>query len=223
MTDSFPSYIQSELESFLSSEWFTEARTSTSAFDNYDLSDEEWEPVLRLSTLWDFASVRELALQMMETPAPFDQLRLARAYSVLDWIEPALSALCERKEPLSVDEARQMSIEDIVLVNTVREDIRDDALKVTSGEISRHVRAARRKAAAKVKCKAGAEAAERAAKEEEQRMAKIAAAKCKADAEPAERAADEDVRRMVGKAAKRKVDVEVVKVKHAAEEVAGQR
>ena len=124
-----------------------------------------------------------------------------------------------------------MSLEDIILVTTVREDIRDDALQVNSDEIPRRVRAARRRATAKLKRSSEAEAVERPAKEE-QHMAKTAAAKRKADAEPtkrkavaepAERAADEDVRRSVGKAAKRKVDVEVVKVKHAAEEVAGQR
>jgi hypothetical protein len=222
LTFSFPSYIQSELERFLSSEWFIEARTSTSGFDGFDQCYEHWESVLRLSTLWDFASVRLLAITMIEPPTSFDRLLLARAYSVLDWIVPALSALCERTEPLSLDEARQMSLEDIMLVTTVREDIRDDALQVDSDEIPRRVRAARRRATAKAKRKADAEAVERAGKEE-QRTAKTAAAKRKADAEPAERAADEDVRRMVGKAAKRKVDVEVVKVKHAAEGVAGQR
>ena len=215
----------------MSSELFIEARTSTSGFDCFDLCYEQWESVLRLSTLWDFASVRQLAITMIKPPTSFDQLLLARAYSVLDWIGPALSALCERKEPLSLDEARKMSLEDIILVTTVREDIRDDALQVNSDEIPRRVRAARRRATAKSKRSSEAEAVERPAKEE-QHMAKTAAAKRKADAEPtkrkavaepAERAADEDVRRLVGKAAKRKVDVEVVKVKHAAEEVAGQR
>jgi hypothetical protein len=55
---------------------------------------------------------------------------------------PALSALCEREAPLSLDEARQMDIEDVVLVTTVREDIRSRSLQVDAAEIPRRVSAA---------------------------------------------------------------------------------
>ena len=219
MTYSFPSYIQSELESFLSSEWLIEARTSTSNLGGDALCYEQWVSVLRLSTIWDFATARKTALEWIDPPTSFDKLLLGRAYSVDDWIEPALSALCKRTKPLSLNEARQMSKEDIVLVTTVREAIRYSRLKVNFDDIPRHVRAATRR----VKRKADAEAAERAAKEEEKCMAKTAAAKRKADAEPADRGADEDVRRTVGKAAKHEVDVEAAEVKCAGEGDAGQR
>lgn len=81
-------------------------------------------------------------MRSINPPTPFDQLLLARAYSVDHWILPALSALCERTVPLSLNEARQMSIEDVVLISTVREDIRFHALQVDSHEIPRCVEAA---------------------------------------------------------------------------------
>ena len=56
---------------------------------------------------------------------------------------PALSALCEREAPLSLDEARQMDVEDVVLVATVREDIRSCNLQVDVAEIPHRVEAAR--------------------------------------------------------------------------------
>lgn len=74
-------------------------------------------------------------MRSINPPTPFDQLLLARAYSVDHWILPALSALCERTVSLSLDEARQMSIEDVVLISTVREDIRHHTLQVDSHEI----------------------------------------------------------------------------------------
>ncbi len=49
---------------------------------------------------------------------------LARTYAVDQWVLPALTELCERTEPLSLTEARQMRIEDVVLVASVREDVR---------------------------------------------------------------------------------------------------
>jgi len=98
--------------------------------------------VLHLSTRWDFASIRKLALNNIQPPTPHDRLLLARTYLVNDWVVPALSELCERRAPLSLDEARQMDIEDVVLVATVREDTRNHALQVDTAEPPRHVEAA---------------------------------------------------------------------------------
>jgi hypothetical protein len=64
-----------------------------------------------------------LALESIDPPTPYDQLILARKYAVDNWILSALIALCERTAPLSLDEARGMDIEDVVLVATVREHI----------------------------------------------------------------------------------------------------
>ena len=121
---------------------FIEESASASDFEEHDLSYEQWKSVLRLSSRWGFASLRKLALKSIKPPTPFDQLLLSRAYSVDHWVLPALSALCERPVPLSLNEARQMSIEDVVLVTTVREDIRNHALQVDSDEIPHCIEAA---------------------------------------------------------------------------------
>jgi hypothetical protein len=98
--------------------------------------------MLHLSTRWGFASMRGLTLSSIEPPTPHDRLILARTYSVDDWVILALSALCEREAPLGLDEARQMDIEDVVLVTTVREVIRSRSLQVDAAEIPRRVEAA---------------------------------------------------------------------------------
>ncbi|KAH9005690.1 hypothetical protein EDB83DRAFT_753447 [Lactarius deliciosus] len=111
-------------------------------FEGHDLSYEQWRSVLNLSTRWGFASLRKLALRSITPPTSYDRLALARTYAVEDWIVPALTALCERKAPLSLDEARGMSIEDVVLVATMREDIRSTAVRpVRAAEISRLIEA----------------------------------------------------------------------------------
>lgn len=104
-------------------------------FEEHGLSYEQWKSVLSLSTRWGFASLRRLALKSIDPPTPFDQLLLSRAYSVDDWVSPALTALCERTVPLSLSEARQMTVEDVVLITTVREGIRPHALQVDPDEI----------------------------------------------------------------------------------------
>jgi hypothetical protein len=110
-------------------------------FEGNDFSYDGWKSVLHLSTRWGFASIRRLALGSIKPPTAHDRLLLARTYSVDDWVIPALSALCERTPPLTLSEARQMSIEDVVLVSTVREDIRGYALQVDSAEIPLRVEA----------------------------------------------------------------------------------
>ena len=97
--------------------------------------------MLCLSTRWGFTSIRKLALNSIEPPTPHDRLLLARKYSVDDWVIPALSAMCEGLAPLTLTEARQMDIEDVILVSTVREDIRSRTLQVDPAEIPRRVEA----------------------------------------------------------------------------------
>ena len=108
-------------------------------FEEHELTYEQWKSVLHLSTRWGFVSLRKLALRSIKPPTPHDQLILARTYSVEHWVLPSLTALCSRTLPLSLGEARQMSMEDVILVATLREGIRGEALRVDATDIPRHV------------------------------------------------------------------------------------
>ncbi|KAH9022414.1 hypothetical protein EDB84DRAFT_1252487, partial [Lactarius hengduanensis] len=100
------------------------------SFEAHELTYEQWKSVLHLSTRWGFASLRKLSLESIKPPTPHDKLVLARTYSINHWVLPALTALCERTLPLSLDEALQMSMEDVILVARVREEIRGGAVRV---------------------------------------------------------------------------------------------
>ena len=65
---------------------------------------------------------------------------LARTYSVDQWVLPALAALCSRTLPLTLDEARQMDMKDVILVATIREEIRGGALRVNVADIPSHIK-----------------------------------------------------------------------------------
>ncbi|KAH9174989.1 hypothetical protein EDB89DRAFT_2067138 [Lactarius sanguifluus] len=111
-------------------------------FGEYDLSYRQWKSVLHLSTRWGFCSIRKLALKSINPPTPHDRLILARTYTVDQWVQPALTALCERAEPLSLTEALQMRMEDVVLVAAVREDVRSRVLRIDGAKVARVVEAA---------------------------------------------------------------------------------
>jgi len=91
-------------------------------------SFEEWSSILDLSTRWGFAGIRNLAIRCLKPPSPLRRLLLARKYAVEEWVNPALLELCERPEPLSLDEARHMNFEDVVLVGSVRQNVRSTTL-----------------------------------------------------------------------------------------------
>ena len=107
-------------------------------------SFEELSSILDLSTRWGFTSIRDMAIRCMEPPTPGERLTLGRKHGVDEWIPLALRELCERPQPLTADEARLMDFEDVVLVGSVREQVRNNALTVNSAGISDCIEALRR-------------------------------------------------------------------------------
>jgi len=107
-------------------------------------SFEELSSILDLSTRWGFTSIRDMAIRCMEPPTPHEQLILGRKYGVEEWIPLALQELCERPQPLTPDEARLMEFEDVVLVGSVREKVRNQVLTVDSAGIRDCIEALRR-------------------------------------------------------------------------------
>ena len=102
---------------------------------------EQWSAILDLSTRWGFTSIRDLAIRCTNPPQPLDRLVLARKHAVEEWILRALLELCERPEPLNLEEARLMDFEDVVLVGSVRQTVRSSTLTVDATGIGNHVRA----------------------------------------------------------------------------------
>ena len=115
---------------------------------NYNTLEErsfkEWSSILDLSTRWGFTSIRDLAIRCIKSPNPVTRLVLARKHGVEQWILPALLELCEWPEPLSLEEARLMDFEDVVLVGSVRQTVRSSSLIVRGAEIRSCIRAWKR-------------------------------------------------------------------------------
>src|SRR6266852_9351613 len=102
---------------------------------------EEWSAILDLSTRWDFISIRELAIRCINTRDHLKKLVLARKNNVDMWIQPALLELCLRPQPLSLEEARLMDFEDVILVGSVRQTARSSTLTVKSTGIMNCIKA----------------------------------------------------------------------------------
>ncbi|PIL33342.1 hypothetical protein GSI_04793 [Ganoderma sinense ZZ0214-1] len=83
-----------------------------------------WLPVLKLASLWQFASLREKALKCLKSADCVTRLHIARQYGAGDWFLPAVRDLIVREEPLAGDEMGQLGLEFAAKVVALREEAR---------------------------------------------------------------------------------------------------
>ncbi|EIM82304.1 uncharacterized protein STEHIDRAFT_40441, partial [Stereum hirsutum FP-91666 SS1] len=83
-----------------------------------------WAAVLHLATLWDFPSIRELAIECFTPSASdVDKVVLGHRYGHEEWLLPGYTGLCGRKEPLTREEGAKLGVDDVVAITQVREKI----------------------------------------------------------------------------------------------------
>ncbi|KAI0326136.1 hypothetical protein GY45DRAFT_150028 [Cubamyces sp. BRFM 1775] len=87
---------------------------------------EEWISVLKLTTMWQFARQRRVAIDRLcplleAANIPARWLWLARQYDVDEWLFPALHALARRTQPIQVEEAESLGIATAIKMAEVRE------------------------------------------------------------------------------------------------------
>jgi hypothetical protein len=85
---------------------------------------DEWISVLKLSTMWDFLEMRELAINELSL-WPIDwitKIVLARQYKISQWLFAAYEGLAKRKEPISVAEAQQLGLTTVIRIVQIREE-----------------------------------------------------------------------------------------------------
>ena len=56
--------------------------------------------------------------------SPIDKIVLGRKHHVLDWLTDAYRMVCQRLEALTLEEANQLRLEDVVTISSLRQDIR---------------------------------------------------------------------------------------------------
>ncbi|TFY61348.1 hypothetical protein EVJ58_g4559 [Rhodofomes roseus] len=83
---------------------------------------DEWASVLALAVKWQFEDVQALAVARLSADAPLvDQILLARAHRLPEWLYDAHVRICSRYEPLSLDEGRRLGVDETVVISDVRQ------------------------------------------------------------------------------------------------------
>ncbi|KAI6040627.1 hypothetical protein EDC04DRAFT_1459879 [Pisolithus marmoratus] len=103
------------------------------------LDHNQWISVLKLSTMWEFNNLRNVAIQYLDVPSgplgPVDKFALASKYEIKKWLLPALSALARRSEPISVEEGRCIGFENALKLAAVREKLAAMREEVTATKV----------------------------------------------------------------------------------------
>ncbi|KAI5985623.1 hypothetical protein EDD15DRAFT_1626644 [Pisolithus albus] len=87
----------------------------------------EWISVLKLSTMWEFTTLREAAISWLGAAYqsdPVEKIVLATRYDIGEWLLPSLLALAQRADPISVEEGKRLGIETALKLASVREKFR---------------------------------------------------------------------------------------------------
>ncbi|KIK19624.1 hypothetical protein PISMIDRAFT_682944 [Pisolithus microcarpus 441] len=93
-----------------------------------DLGQAQWISVLKLSTMWEFKRLREVAIQHLDLPSKslgsIEKFVLASKYGIKKWLLPALLELAERARPIGVEEGRLIGFENALKLAAVREQLK---------------------------------------------------------------------------------------------------
>lgn len=78
---------------------------------------------LRVASLYDYPALRSYAIQHLELAnlTAIERIKISREFGLKSWEEPAYKELYARKEPITVDEARVLGLDDYVRIVTARE------------------------------------------------------------------------------------------------------
>ncbi|EIM84725.1 uncharacterized protein STEHIDRAFT_112299 [Stereum hirsutum FP-91666 SS1] len=92
---------------------------------NPSQSAKAWASVLHLASIWEFPSIRQLAIESFEPSATdVDKVVLGHKYGHHEWLLPGYSGLVAREEPLTIEEGTRLGVRDVVDINNAREKIR---------------------------------------------------------------------------------------------------
>ena len=86
------------------------------------LSEAQWIIVLELACRWDSESIRNHATSaLLQVLASTKKITLGRRFGIKDLTYNGMLALTKRDEPLNLDEAKELALEDVLKISRLRE------------------------------------------------------------------------------------------------------
>ncbi|CAE6469533.1 unnamed protein product [Rhizoctonia solani] len=80
-------------------------------------------PAYRLAVLWQFSELQDFLFSLVDQS--FDdagRIAFAKAFGLKAWLHAPHVKLCQRDEPLTLDEAKKIGIDSLLVINNLREE-----------------------------------------------------------------------------------------------------
>ncbi|CAE6344995.1 unnamed protein product [Rhizoctonia solani] len=79
-------------------------------------------PAFRLANMFDFSELRAYLLPLAEENLDdVDKIVFAREFDIKEWLAPAHIRLCQRDDYLSIEEARKLQVDSVLMISRMRE------------------------------------------------------------------------------------------------------
>ncbi|KAH7338067.1 hypothetical protein B0J17DRAFT_562105, partial [Rhizoctonia solani] len=79
-------------------------------------------PAFRLANMFNFSDLRAFLLPLAEKNlGDVDKIVFAREFDIKEWLAPAFIRLCQREERLTIEEARKLEVDSVLMVSHMRE------------------------------------------------------------------------------------------------------
>ncbi|KAF8345177.1 hypothetical protein F5887DRAFT_1158971 [Amanita rubescens] len=91
---------------------------------NMTFTLEEWQSVLKLTSLYEMIQVKKFAIEKMNpllTTLPALQIHLAKTYGIREWLAPGFLRLAHRIKPLDEEDVRLVGLTDSLKICALRE------------------------------------------------------------------------------------------------------
>ncbi|KII95518.1 hypothetical protein PLICRDRAFT_97435 [Plicaturopsis crispa FD-325 SS-3] len=86
---------------------------------------EEWTSILNLAALWEFDSIKALAIrELAKIATPVDKIVLGRKHDIDEWLFDAYRSLCVRPDALSLEEGLRLGMQETISISEARQEIR---------------------------------------------------------------------------------------------------
>ncbi|CAE7125079.1 unnamed protein product [Rhizoctonia solani] len=83
-------------------------------------------PAFRLANMFNFSELRAFLLPLAEKSlGDVDKIVFAREFNIKEWLAPAFVRLCQREERLTVEEARKLEVDSVLMISHMREQFRE--------------------------------------------------------------------------------------------------
>jgi len=97
---------------------------------------EEWAAALELAVKWEFDRIRDFIVQRIKDTATLaEQIVTARRLNLQQWCWNACAKLCQRSQPLTLEEGQRLGAEDTVRISQVREKRRARPIVDARGQV----------------------------------------------------------------------------------------